>query len=391
MDFRFGEEEERFRQEVRSFLEEELNPDFQRELMARPVEERMNCKEFTDKLAQRGWLGIAWPKEYGGQERPYMEQIVYAEEIGYRRAPVGFNKYAVDLAGPLLIRVGSPEQKGEYLTRILSGKISFCLGYTEPGAGSDLASIQTRASNEGGMYVINGQKTLISSAEWADYCLLAVRTDPDAPKRSGLSLLIVDMRTPGVTIRPLPVMYDYQTVEIFFDDVRVPKTALVGEENRGWEYLTTALDVERVVVGAVVAMLQNTFDALLGYAKETCRNGKPLAADTQVRDKLAQLAIELQVARLFCYRAACLLERGEVPFHEASITKVFSTELERRLTNVGMQFMGLYGQLEEGSKWAPLEGRMEREYRFSLVSGIGGGTNELQRTLIAVAGLGLPR
>ena len=391
MDFKFSEKEEKFREEVRDFLRKELTGEFQDKLIAKLPEHSMVCKEFTEKLAQKGWIGIGWPKEYGGQGRTYMEQVVYAEEIGYHRAPTWYNKLAYDIVAPLLIKVANEEQKGKYLQRIASGQISFCLGYTEPDTGCDLASLNTRATYDGNVYVINGHKMLISCAEWADYCLLAARTDPNVPKHRGISLFIVDMKSPGITVKHIPAICEMPIGEILLDDVRLSRASLLGEENRGWEYLMLALNIERVVIAGVVAMLQGSYDVLLEYVRSTTRCGRPLREDPMVRNILAQLYTELEVARLLCYRTICIMEKGEIPTHEASMAKVFCTELERRLTNVGTQIMGLAGQLMGESKWAPLHGRIASEYRFSLVSGVGGGTNELQRTLIAQIGLGLPR
>jgi len=295
------------------------------------------------------------------------------------------------MVGPTLIAVGSEEQKREFLPRILKGEIVFCLGYTEPNAGSDLANCQTTAVADGDDYIINGQKLFTSFAGQADYAWMTVRTDPNAPKKHrGLSMFIVDMKTPGITVGKLDTMWDYPLYEVFFDNVRVPKTAVVGELNQGWYYLTTALDHERVFMGATVAQHRRLFEDLVQYAKETHHNGKPLSKDPIIRQRLAQLAIDLEIARLFGYRVAWLLGRGIVPFSEASITKVFTSELERRLANTAMQILGLHGQLEREPR-APFNGYMEWEYRFSLMMAIGGGSNEIQRIIIAIAGLGLPR
>lgn len=390
-DFRFNEQQEEFRQEVRGFLQKELTPDFLREFGGSPPAYLAYSPEFTRKLAQKGWLGIGWPKEWGGQGRPYMEQLVYNEELGYHGAPIGCHFLAETIVGPTLMSVGSPEQKKEYLPRILAGEITFCLGYTEPGAGSDLASLQTHAVVKEDGYVVTGQKMFITLAQHARYCLLAARTDPNAPKHRGISLFIIDMKSKGITVQPTPAIADMIVNDLFFDEVRLPKTALVGEENHGWSYLGIALDYERAYSAAAAAYLRRTFEALLEYAKETCRNGQPLSKDPRVRHKLAQLAVELEVGRMLGYRVAWLLEKGGVPFHEASIGKVFTSELERRLTTIGMEITGLYGQLRDGSKWAPLQGSMERACQLAFMVTIGGGTSEIQRSIIALMGLGLPR
>lgn len=387
MDFRFTEKEEAFRKEVREFLRQETSPKAE----GWTPKDRFN-RDFSRKLGKKGWIGVGWPKEYGGLGRPYMEQVVYAEEMLRHGAPAGAHILAQNMVGPTLIRIGSEEQKKEFLPKILSGEVTFCLGYTEPNAGSDLASLETKAVPDGDDYIINGQKLFTSFAGEADYIWMTVRTDPNAPKKHrGISMFIVDMKTPGVTVRKLETMWDYDLYEVFFDNVRVPKIALVGEPNRGWYYLTTALDHERVFMGAIVAQHWRLFEDLVQYAKKTMHNGKPLSDDPLVRQKLAQLAIELEVGRLFSYRVAWLLSNGVVPFSEASITKIFTSELERRLANTAMQLIGLHGQLKKGTPHAPFNGYIEYEYRFSLMQAVGGGSNEIERTIIAIAGLGLPR
>ena len=386
MDFGFTPEEEAFRQEIREFLRQELGPEHKgrtpRELFSR---------EFTKKLAAKGWLGVGWPTEYGGLGRPYTQQLVYSEEMMQSRAPCGAHILAQNMAGPALFRVGSEEQKKEFLTKILRGELVFCLGYTEPDAGSDLANCQTTALLDGDEYVINGQKLFTSFAGQADYAWMTVRTDPDAPKKHrGISMFIVDMKTPGITVGELDTMWDYSLYEVFFDNVRVPKSAVVGELNQGWHYLTVALDHERVFMGGVVALHRHLFEDIVQYAKTTYRNGKLISENPIIRQRLAQVAIDLEIGRLFAYRVAWLLGKGTIPFAEASMTKIFTSELERRLANTAMQILGLYGPLDKGAR-APLDGYVGWEYKFSLMQAVGGGSNEIERILIAIAGLGLPR
>ena len=386
MDFGFTPEEEAFRQEIRDFLRKELGPEHKGRT---PYE--LFSRDFTRKLAEKGWLGVGWPKEYGGLGRPYTQQLVYSEEMMRSRAPAGAHILAQNMVGPSLIRVGTEEQKKEFLTKILRGEVVFCLGYTEPNAGSDLANCQTTALLDGDEYVINGQKLFTSFAGQADYAWMTVRTDPDAPKKHrGISMFIVDMKTPGITVRALDTMWDYDQYEVFFDNVRVPKSAVVGELNQGWHYLTVALDHERVFMGGCVAQHQRLFEEIVQYAKETHRNGKPLSEDPVIRQRLAQLAIDLEIGRLFAYRVAWLLGKGTIPFAEASMTKIFTSELERRLANTAMQILGLYGPLDQGDR-APYDGYIGWEYKFSLMQAVGGGSNEIERILIAIAGLGLPR
>jgi alkylation response protein AidB-like acyl-CoA dehydrogenase len=394
MDFRPTEREEAFRQQVREFFDEEFPAGFLRELSAERLDERRLYDECIRRLANRGWLGIGWPREYGGMECSMTEQLLYYIEMYHRLPhrvinPVGV---ATALAAPVIMKFGSEELKKEFLPRILQGKATFCLGYSEPTAGTDLVGLQTRAAADGDEYVINGQKAFTTAAECADYCWLSARTDPEAAKRSrGISLFIVDMKSPGIEVRSVPTMSRFNVNDVFFRDVRVPVKNRVGEENQGWHYITQALSHERLGFGVLTAVLKHTFDQLMECALEEGRDCQPKGIDPVRRHRLAQLAIELEVARLLAARLVWLLGKGVVPYQESSMAKVFVTELEQRLANAGMQALGLYGQLREGSKWAPLAGKMEDDYRYSIMGTIGGGSNEVQRLIVAIAGLGLPR
>jgi alkylation response protein AidB-like acyl-CoA dehydrogenase len=384
MDFGFTETEEQFREEIREFLRQELPA----EPAGRTPEELFD-RDFTKKLAQKGWIGVGWPTEYGGLGRSYTEQLICGEEMISSRAPGGAHVLAQNMVGPALIRVGTEEQKREFLPKILSGDVVFCLGYTEPNAGSDLANCQTNAVLEGDEYVINGQKMFTSFAGYADYAWMTVRTDPDAKKHRGISMFIVDMKTPGIKVGWYDTMWGFPVYEVFFDNVRVPRTAVVGELNKGWDYLTVALDHERVFMGGVIALHRQFFNDIVGYAKSTRRNGRPLSEDPVIRQRLAQLAVDLEVGRMFAYRVAWLLGQGIVPFAEASMTKIFTSEFEKRLANAAMNILGLYGPLDVET--APFKGYVGYEYKFSLMQAVGGGANEIEKILIAIAGLGLPR
>jgi alkylation response protein AidB-like acyl-CoA dehydrogenase len=394
MDFATTEKEEAFRQEVREFFDREFPPEFLQDVETEPEEERNLYDECVRRLARRGWLGIGWPREYGGMECSVSQQLIYYIEMYLRLPskvinPVGV---ATALAAPVIIKFGSEELKKEFMPKILKGQATFCLGYSEPTAGSDLVGLQTSAIAEGNEYIINGQKAFTTAAEYAGFCWLSAKTDTKATKRSqGISLFIVDMKTPGITVRPVPTMSRFRVNNVFFKDVRIPKRNRVGEENQGWTYITQALSQERIGFGVQAAILKHTFDEVMQYARETYHNGKPLYKDPVIRDKLARLAIELEVARLLAARVVWMLEGGVVAYYEASIAKVFVTELEQRLVNAGMQILGLHGQLKKGSKWAPLEGKIEDAYRHSVMATIGGGSTEVQRMIIAIAGLGLPR
>jgi alkylation response protein AidB-like acyl-CoA dehydrogenase len=395
MDFRFTEEEVAFKAEVHQWLKQEI-PQRWTELdpgIWEETEESWSIsRQFQRKLGQKGWLAPAYPKEYGGLELSHMKRLMLAEELAYNRAPISVEvEITVNWVAPTIILFGNERQKKEYGTRVAKGEIIFCIGYSEPNAGSDLAALQTRAVKVGDEYIINGQKIWCSYAHLADYCWLAVRTDPNVSKHKGISMFIVDMKTPGITVRPLINILNHHSFnEVFFDDVRIPKDNLVGQENNGWYQLVIALDLERSSIGTAASQ-QRIIEELVRYAKETRRNGKPIANDPLLRNQLAEMAVENEILRMMCYRIAWMYTKGIHPSYESSMTMVFSSELMRRLANVGMHIMGHYGELDRDSKWAPLNARIMRMYLSSISIGVGGGSNEIQRNIIAMRGLGLPR
>jgi alkylation response protein AidB-like acyl-CoA dehydrogenase len=395
MDFKFTEEEEAFRREVRQWLEREiprrwveLDPGIWEET----EESWALAREFQRKLGQRGWLAPAYPKEYGGLELSHMKRLILAEELAYNRTPISIEEeITVNWVGPSIMLFGTEKQKKEYLTKIAKGDVIFCLGYSEPNAGSDLASLQTRAVEVGDEYVIKGQKTWCSYGHLADFCWLAARTDPDASRHDGISIFIVDMKTPGITVRPLiNILNRHSFNEVFFDDVRIPKENLVGQKNKGWYQLVIALDFERSSIG-YAAGNQRILEELVKYVKETTRNGKPLASDPLIRNGLAQLVVENEVARMMAYRIAWMFSKGVHPSYESSMSMVFVSEVMRRTANTGMRILGHYGELDRDSKWAVMNARIMRMCLSSLSIGVGGGSNEIQRNIIAIRGLGLPR
>jgi hypothetical protein len=380
MDFRFTPEEEAFRKEAREFLDREITPGVSEETQQRTWGPEV--RRLVRKLGERGWLCPSWPPEYGGIGASYMQRYILSEELSYRGAPSG--GVGTGMAGPVIMMFGNDEQKKEYLPRIASGEIEFALGYTEPHAGSDLAALEIRAVEDGDYYVVNGQKLFNTACHYADYHWLGARTDPNAPKHRGVSLFIVDMKSPGITIRPIYVMGGYKTNEVFYDDVRVPKKNLVGEMNRGFYHIAIALDLERSMPSG--ASLHH-FEEFADYVKQIPR----LAKDPRVRQKLAELAVEVEVTRLLALRVAWMTNQGIVPNYESSMVKLFKTEFDYRLAIAGMQILGLYGQLREGSKWAQMEGRLESLYREAVGSVITAGSSEIQRNIIAIRGLGMPR
>lgn len=389
MDFRFTEDQERVRREVRDFLEGALRQG--------SFEPRCDAwiegysPEFSRKIAQRGWIGLTWPKEYGGQGRSYLDRLVLTEELLRYGAPVAAHWFSDRQIGPSIIAHGSEEQKQEFLPRIVRAEAFFGIGMSEPGAGSDLASLQTRAIEEGDYYVINGQKVWTSGAQHFTHCYLVTRTDPEAPKHKGISELIVDMRQSGITIRPLTDITGAQHFnEVFFDNVRVPKKHLIGVKNRGWYQIASQLDYERSGIERVMGNYP-LFTAIFDYARQTQRNSKQfLSQNPIIRHKLAELAVEFEVGRVLIYRIAWMLSQGQVPNYEAAMTKVYATEFEQRLANTAMQILGLYGQLKADSKWVAIMGRGVQSYLFCPGYTLQAGTSEILRNIVAMRGLGLP-
>ncbi|MCH9009709.1 MAG: acyl-CoA dehydrogenase family protein [Chloroflexi bacterium] len=389
MEFGYTEAEEAFRKEVRNFLTRELPDDW-----SGGAEEEDEDWEFTlqmrKKLADKGWLTMAWPEEYGGQGASHMMQLIFSEEMAYHRAP-GRDQFGTKMLAPTLMIHGTEEQKREYLPPIARGEVQWCQGYSEPESGSDLASLQTRAVEDGDDFVINGTKIWTSNAHHADHVMVLTRTDPDAPKHRGISFLLADMKDPGVEVRPIINMAGQHSFNmVVFDDVRVPKRNLVGELNRGWYVGATLLDFERSGV-EYSASTKKTVEELVQFCKETQRKGRKLIDDPLVSRKLADLSVKIEISRLISYNVAWMQSEGIVPNKEASMGKFFGTELQQDVARVGMQVLGLYGQLEPGSKYAALQGRIERSYMISVSATIAAGTSEIQRNIIATRGLGLPR
>jgi alkylation response protein AidB-like acyl-CoA dehydrogenase len=391
MDFGYTPEEEEFRERLASFLDEHLTEEIARQNW----EDKgvgPEAREFSRRLADNGFLGMSWPKEYGGQGLPPTYDFILLDELGKRwgcHVPldVGYT-----MVGATILRRGSEEMKQEFLPRIINGKIEFCLGYTEPNAGSDLASMQMRAVERGEDFIITGQKTFNTEAHYAEYHWLAARTDfgTEVPKHKGISLFIVDMDSPGITVRPLWTMSGERTNEVYYDEVRVPKRRLVGEKNKGFYYMMEAIDSERNQVFVPVRLFP-ILDELIRYVKETDFDGKPLSLDSLVRDKIAQAAIELEVARVLADHSRWL-ESNHLPMrYEPEITKIVTSELEQRLVDIATQILGLFSLLTEDSKWVPLRGRISWYYLHSFMTTIGAGTSEIGRSVIAQRGLGLPK
>jgi alkylation response protein AidB-like acyl-CoA dehydrogenase len=390
MDFTFTPEEEAFRAEVRSFVREHWGlGDVTSGIAGESDEDFARGRVFERHLAERGWLTMAWPKEYGGEAADPIRQMIFREECAYHGAPVGGQ--GATMIGPAIMVHGTEAQKQQYLPPIARSEVVWCQGFSEPGAGSDLASLQTRAVADGDDFVINGQKIWTSNARHADWIHVMTRTDPDAPKHRGITYLLVDMKSPGISVRPIAQMHNRSGFcETFFENVRVPRANVLGEINRGWYVATTTLDFERSGVGRVAGS-QRTLDELTAFCREATLGGRPLLGRPGVRAKLADLAIEHAVGRDLAYRVAWMQAQGRIPNYEASMSKVFGSELSQRLAHAGVGIMGLYGVLAEGSPWAPLEAKLTTLYQSSVSFTIGAGTSEIQRNIIATRGLGLPR
>lgn len=388
MDFRFTPEQEAFRKEVRDFLEAERK--------AGVYETRCDAwiighnPEFSRKIAAKGWIGMTWPKQYGGQGRTYLDRLVLTEELLRYGAPVAAHWFSDRQIGPSIITFGTEEQRKDLLPRIIRGELYFGLGMSEPEAGSDLASLKTRAVEEADCFVINGQKVWTSGAHSFNYIYLVVRTDPNAAKHRGISEMVVDMTLPGITVRPIVDMTGGNHFnEVFFDNVRVPKTALVGKKNEGWKQIVAQLDYERSGMERLMANYP-LFERLLDYAKETRYNGGTLSKDPVIRNRLAELAVEFEVGRLLIYRVAWVLSQGRVPNYEAGLAKTYCTEFQQRLANAAMTILGPFSQLKETSKWAPFGGMAVGSYLIAPGYTLQAGTSEILRNVLAMRGLGLP-
>jgi alkylation response protein AidB-like acyl-CoA dehydrogenase len=342
--------------------------------------------EFRKKLAAQGWLTMGWPREHGGAGASYMTQTVYMEEMSAAGAPGAYDQ-GVWLAGPAIMMHGSDAQKERWLPGMRAADVHWCQLFSEPGAGSDLASLQTRAVRDGDEYVLNGQKIWTSGAQDADWGILLARTDADAPKHRGISYFMLDLRTPGVTVRPLiNMMGSEHFTEVFLEDVRVPRDCLIGEENRGWYIATTTLDQERSSINRVV-MTRSTLAALIDFV----RGNATIRSRAEIRHELAERYLQFEIGRWLCYRVAQMQSEGKVPNSEASVSKIFGTELQRQMGITGLRVLGMAGLIEPGSRYAPLQGRVERWAMAAPSYTIAGGTSEVNRNIVATRGLGLPR
>jgi alkylation response protein AidB-like acyl-CoA dehydrogenase len=390
VEFKFTAEDEEFRGELRAFMKAEL-PDTWEGAGRYPEDDDWDLnQDIRRKMAEKGWLTMHWPVEYGGQKASPVKSAIFNEEIAYMRAP-GRDIFGVRMLGPTLMIHGTEEQKRTHLTPVARGEVQWCQGYSEPESGSDLASLSTRAVRDGDDLVINGAKVWTTLAHRADWIMLLTRTDPDAPKHRGISFVLVDMKTPGVSVRPIINMAGgHEFNQVTFDNVRVPRANVVGEEDRGWYVAVTLLDFERSGID-YSASARRILDDTREFATETKRNGQPVMEIPWVRNLMADRYIDCEVARLMAYNVAYMQSQDIIPTKEASMSKVFGSETVQRVTEASLEILGMYGTLSRGEKWAPLRGRVQEHWMNAFSGTIAAGTSEIQRNIIAGRGLGLPR
>ncbi|MBI4331305.1 MAG: acyl-CoA dehydrogenase family protein [Chloroflexi bacterium] len=390
MDMVFTEQQERWRAEVDDFLRKEVTPALIADAEKQDYVTAPFSVEFSRKLAAKGWLALSWPKEYGGQGRDYLDTAILEEQMGYRWAPVEAHRTGCAFVANGIMEHGTPEQKKRVLPQIARQEVIFCEAYTEPEAGTDLATLKTKAIFDGKDYVVNGEKTFCSGFHFADCMHLAARTDPASSRHRGISMFIVDVKAAGVTYRPMKTINHGTMTHIFFDNVRVSPENLIGAKDRGWQQLMSVLAAERTGLH-VAGANKRIVEWLAEYARATQRGGQPVISDPVIRHRLAELAVEIEAGRMLSWRVACLRSKGNQIGVEGNIQALFHREIEHRLAHFGMQVLGQYGQLHRDSRWAPLNGIIERLFLKSCAQVGGAGNTELQKNIVAVAALGFER
>ena len=393
MRFTFTKEQDEFRQGIRDFLKAELEAGVfsvhSASLVGSP------SREFSLKMSEKGWIGLTWPRQYGGQGRSYVEKMILNEELFRIRAPVGYHFLADRQVGPALMSFGSDWQKEYFLPSIVKADegMMFCLLFSEPNAGSDLAAVSTKALKDGDYYVINGQKVWTSGGHLADYGWLLAKTNSDSavPRHLTCSEFIVDMKSPGVTIRPIiNIVGEESFNEVFFDDVKIHKRYLVGQENAGFKQIMAQVDYERA---GIERLMQNylIYEHLISYVKNMDKDSKRGEFYSWVRDSIAQLEIEYNIGRLLCYYTSWIIDQGKKPTSQAALTKAFCTQYEQRLNDVATRVLGPISQIKRGVKWSPFEGELADSYLWGPSYTLQGGSVEILKNIVALRGLGLPR
>ncbi len=393
MDFEFSETQQAFAAEVDRFIEENRSDDVMdltRENMAQLVDTPAR-RAFMKKLGEQGWLGMTWPEEYGGREADGVFEYLLNERLAGVGAPqIG---KGVGIIGKTIIRHGSEKLKREFLPKILRNEVEFAIGYSEPQAGSDAAAMALKATRDekGKGWQLNGQKIFTTSAHFAEWYWVGARTDPNAAKHDGISLFLLPMNHPGLTVQPMPTIGDELTNQVFFDDVFVSDDYLVGDLNKGFRYISEALDLERFTM-FTFAPIEQRVELLCEYVAAEERDGMPLREDPVVRQRIAQLVTQTEVARVLGLKFVAESSKGgAAPTCEASMYKLYATELSKRVADASMDIAGPGGQLRLGTEDAPMKGRTESTYRYSVIDTIGGGASEIQKNIIARRKLGLPR
>jgi len=390
MDFKFTEEQEQFRKEVRDFLEGEIKAGAFKPSCDAWIQGY--SPEFTKKVAKKGWIGLNWPKEYGGQGKSHIDRLILTEEMLRYGAPAACHWFADRQIGGGILRFGNEEQKRKILPKIIAGEAYVGLGLSEPEAGSDLASLRTKATESGDEYIIDGQKMWTSCGVFMNMIYVVARTDsnPETPKARGISEFVFDTNLPGITITPtIDITGSTAWAEVFFDGVRIPKSCLIGVKNRGFNQVLNALDYERAGLERLMGNYP-LFDAILQFVKETMWGGKYISKDPVVRQKLAQLRTEFEIGRLLTYQVVMVMEEGKAPNVEAAKAKSYSTAFEQHLASLAIEILGQYGQLLGESKYAPILGMAPHSFLGSKGYSLQAGATEVLRNIIATRGLGLP-
>ena len=387
MHLSYAPEQERLRSELRSYFAALMTPEWRAGLEGGDYGDGEAYREVVRQLGRDGWLALSWPAEYGGRDATMMDQLIFTDEAAAAGVPVPF--LTINTVGPTIMRYGTAEQKAFYLPRIAAGELHFSIGYSEPEAGTDLASLRTRAVRDGDSYVINGQKMWTSIIHQADYVWLACRTDPDAPRHKGLSIIIVPATADGFSWTPVPTMSGPVTSATYYSDVRVPASSLVGSENGGWPLITNQLNHERVALTSAAPIL-TALREVTAWARETrLASGQRVIDSEWVQVSLARVHAKAEFLKLTNWRIASAAGAGLGPA-AASATKVFGTEFATEAYRLLMEVLGANAAVRDGSPGAVLAGRVERMHRSALILTFGGGTNEVQRDIVAAAALGLP-
>ncbi len=394
MDLSYSKQDETFRKDVRAWMEKNVpkkDKSFS-DLPPHDPERIGRSKEWQRTLHEAGYVAMSWPKEYGGQgETDVMRQTIVNEELVLARAPGLIGASGLTMLGPTLLQCGTDEQKQRYLPKVLTGEEIWCQGYSEPSSGSDLASLRTRAELVGDEFIVNGQKVWTSGAQFSDWMFCLVRTDPDAPKHRGISYILIDMKTPGITVRPLVQMTgDAGFNEVFFEDVRVPRENLVGELNQGWMVANATLFHERNMLGSTTRtqlMMQN----LIRLARAHQRYGKPAAEDPIIRQKLSDLLTRVEAMKYHSLRQLTDVINGRQPGVGAMVNKLVGTELNHDICGFALEIMNSYAPLKRGADHVIDNGMWQYEFMFTLGLIIGGGTSQIQKNIISERGLGMPK